>query len=255
MDDIRFDEISQIVEFFRGSKKLGYGMEGTCYRIENISYKLYNSLYRDIYGELDKQKELIKFKELVIDNVYFIRALIFYRDKLMGSVSQYACGNSCGSIYLHRRNLDRIINALKILKKSVYQLSELGICIMDHDLSNVLYDDRVFSLIDVCDYCYADDSKDIVGDVKAIYRENMKKISGLLFRSITGYCNMYDKFIFGYLQEVNSLYKDYLVDVDLMMDVDGTIMGIRNEIEEFIGRDVITFSSCRKDLQRIMKIK
>lgn len=258
MDDIRFDEISQMVDFFRISKKLGYGREGTCYKKWNKSYKLYNSLYREIYSDLDKQRDLIKFKELIVDNVYFVRALIFYKDKLMGSISEYASGDSCGSLYLYRRNLDKIINALKVLKKNVYQLSELGICIMDHDLSNMLYDNCVFSLIDVGDYCYVDgviatDDSGKMMDVDAIYRDNMKKISGLLFRSITGYYNMFDQFVFGYLQKVNSPYKDYLKDIDLMVNIDDTIIGIRNEIQECIGREITTFSSCRKDLQRIMK--
>ena len=253
MDNIRFDDVSQIVEFFRGSKKLGYGMEGTCYRIGNMSYKFYNSLYREIYGEFDYQMELIKFKDIIVDNIYFIRSLIFYGDKLMGSVSEYANGKSCGSLWLHRSNLDKIINALRILKANVYKLSQLGICIMDHDLSNMLYNGNVFSLIDVGDYCYGNDVN--VMDVDIIYRDNMKKISALLFRGITGYYNMYDDFIFGYLQKVNSPYKDYLTDVDLMLNMDETIIGIRNEIQECIGRNIITFSSCRKDLQRAMKKK
>ena len=251
MENIRFDNISHIVEFFRGSKKFGYGMEGTCYRIGDMSYKFYNSLYREIYSELDFQKELIKFKDVKIENIYFIRALIFYGEQLMGSVSEYSNGKSCNNLWLCRSNLNKIVNALVILKESIYKLSQLGICIMDHDLSNMLYDGNVFSLIDVGDYCYSN----CVMSIDDIYKDNMKKICGLLFRGITGYYNMYDDFIFGYLQKVNSPYKDYLKDINLMLDMDGTIIGIRNEIQECIGREIITFSSCRKDLQRIMKIK
>ena len=260
MENIRFNDVSQIIEFFRGSRKLGYGMEGTCYKIGKMSYKFYNSVYREIYSEFDCQEELIKYKDIMIDNIYFIRALIFYGNNLMGSVSEYASGKSCGNVWLYRRNLDKIIRALGILKNNIYKLSELGICVMDHDLSNMLYDDNVFSLIDVGDYCYADgvvclDDKIIVDDVDTIYRDNMKKISGLLFRNVTGYYNFYDDFIFGYLQNVNSPYKDYLKDIDLMVNIDDTIIGIRNEIQECIGREIKTFSGCRKDLQRIMKMR
>lgn len=260
MENIKFDEMSQVVEFFRGSKKLGYGREGACYKIKNMSYKFYNSLYRSIYSDDESQSKLLRFRDKIVDNLYFIRALIFYGDKLMGSVTEYASGDSCGKLWLYKRNLDKLINALSILKKNVYQLSELGICIKDHDLSNVLYDGNVFSLIDVGDYYYSNDviymgDNVIVTDVDEIYRENMRKIVGLLFEGITGSYSIHDKFIFAYLQEVNSPYKDYLVDTDLMLEPDETIRGIRNEIQEGIGREITTFSNCRKDLQRIMKMK
>ena len=42
MENIRFGELSQIVEFFRGSKKLGYGREGACYKIKTLPS--YNTL-------------------------------------------------------------------------------------------------------------------------------------------------------------------------------------------------------------------
>lgn len=260
MDDIKFYEISQIVEFFRGSKKLGYGREGACYKIKNMSYKFYNSLYREIYGEIEYQKQLTLFRNKMVDNIYFIRGLMFYGDKLMGSVTEYANGNSCGKIWLYKNNLDKLISALGILRKDIYHLSELGICVMDHDLSNVLYDGNVFSLIDVGEYYYSRDviymgDNVIVTDVDEIYKENMRKIICLLFEGITSAYGIYDKFVFAYLQAVNSPYKDYLEDIDLMLEPDDTIRGIRSEIQEGIGREITTFSSCRKDLQRIMKMR
>lgn len=260
MENIRFNELSQIVEFFRGSKKLGYGREGACYKIKNMSYKFYNSLYREIYGEKEYQKQLILFRDKIVNNIYFIRGLMFYDDKLIGSVTEYASGNSCGKLWLYRSNLDKLIGALKTLKTDVYHLSELGICVMDHDLSNVLYDGNVFSLIDVGDYCYSSDviymgDNVIVTDVDELYKENMRKIVSLLFEGITSSYGIYDKFVFAYLQEVKSPYKDYLKDIDLMLEPDETIIGIRNEIQEGIGREIATFSSCRKDLQRIMKMR
>ena len=83
----------------------------------------------------------------------------------------------------------------------------------------------------------------------------MRKIVSLLFEGITSSYGVYDKFVFAYLQEVKSPYKDYLKDIDLMLEPDETIIGIRNEIQEGIGREIATFSSCRKDLQRIMKMR
>lgn len=259
MENIKFSEINTVVEFFRGSRRLGYGREGTCYKIGNMSYKFYNSLYRFIYSDVDSQLELLKLKDVVVDNFYFIRCLIYFNDKLMGSVSEYAKGNSCGKIWLHRRDLDKLIIALNTLKKNIYELSRYGICIEDHDLSNILYDGNVFSLIDVGDYRYSGDvifmgQNVIVDDIDAIYRENMRRIVTLLFKGITNFDNRYDDFIFAYLTEINSPYKDYLEDIDLIINPDETISGIRDSIQEGIGREINAFSNCRNDLRRIRKM-
>lgn len=45
MENIIFDDINHVIDFFRGFRKLGYGREGDCYKINNMSYKLYNSIY------------------------------------------------------------------------------------------------------------------------------------------------------------------------------------------------------------------
>lgn len=75
----------------------------------------------------------------------------------------------------------------------------------------------------------------------------------LLFKAITSYNSLIDNFIFAYLTEIDNEYKDYLVDTDLMIDPDTTIIGIRNAIQEGIGREITSFSNCRKDLLRIRK--
>lgn len=258
MECINFTDLNQVVNFFRGSKKIGCGREGTCYKIGNISYKLYNSEYRSIYEDKENHVRLLQFKDVMVDNFYFIKSLIYYNDKLIGSVSEYAKGICCGKIFLHRRNLDILIIALNILKKNVYELSRLGIYIDDQDLSNMVYDDHIFKLIDGGDYYYSDDiiirgNKKIIENVDSIYRENMRKVVSMLFKSITNFYNQWDAFIFEYLSDINSPYKDYLSDIDMMLNPDETIIGIRNTIQEGIGREISSFGNCRRDLLRIRK--
>lgn len=42
-------------------------------------------------------------------------------------------------------------------------------------------------------------------------------------------------------------------DIDLMINPDETILGIRRELEEYIGYEILNFGECRMDLLRIKK--
>lgn len=255
MEDIIFRDLIQIVDCFYGSKFLGSGREGKCYKIGDKTYKFYNFSYCDLLDNVDSKSKLLKFRDLFIDNIYFIRALIFYDDLLVGSVTDYASGKSCDSVNLHRCNIKKLIEALANLKKSLYELSEVGIYVEDVFFSNILYDGNRFKLIDTSGYLYSTEigeyehsDKD---DILVIYEENMKSVIGELFRGITDKKYKNDNFIYSFLQEINSPYKDYLVDRDLLMYPDETIIGIRNIVCEYIGREIYSFSSCRGDLMKI----
>lgn len=260
MKDIRFNSLIQVVDFFCDTKLkvLGSGAEGTCYKVGNKTYKLYNDIYSDLFNnEVDKMN-LLKFRDIIINNVYFIRALIYYENDLIGIITDYASGINCGKTLLYRRNLDKLILALNTLSDNIYELSKLGIYIEDHFLPNILYDNVNFKLIDTGSYYYSkeipesDDNKD-KDDIEVIYKKNMTKIMKMLFSSITNVDPLRDNFIFAFLWYIDSPYKKYLVDTDLLLNPGDTITGIRNTIQEEIGREITAFSQCKNDLLRIRK--
>lgn len=258
MEDIRIDSLVKFVNLFENTKVLGSGKEGTCYKKGNRTYKLYKSLYCNLYNNDIAIKRLLKFRDLLVDNVYFIRSLIYVDGDMVGSVSDYASGMNCGKVQLHRRNLDKLILALSTLKKNVYELSELGIYIEDEFLPNMLYDGKVFKFIDTGGYYYSSEILDYEveedkDDVLVIYRKNMKKVMNLLYGNITNINTINDDFIFAFLWYADSPYKTYLVDTDLMINPDEAIIGIRNTIQEYVGHEIDTFSSCRNELLRIRK--
>lgn len=260
MENIRFNKLSQVVDFFKEAEKIGSGTEGTCYKIGDKSYKLYHPLFCNLYGNSVYRNRLLKLRESVVENFYFIKNLIYLRGNLIGSISDYAPGKSCDDIFLHKRNLDRLIIALDTLKKNIYELSEQRIYIDDEFLSNILYDSNVFRIIDTGGYFLSSDipidsSDKDRDDVLTIYKRNMKKIMYLLFKKITDLDEEHDDFIFAYLWRINSPYKKYLIDDDLMLNPSETIIGIRNTIQEDIGREITSFSNCRRDLTRILKKK
>lgn len=255
MEDIRFYSMEELDNFLENGRYLGRGREGICYKILNKTYKLY---YHDYWtSDPIEIENLLWFKDLMVENVYFIRGLIYVDDRMVASITDYAVGRSCGIVNLHRCNLDRLIVALATLKKTIYELSELGIYVYDSFVSNILYDRNSFKLIDTSSYLY---STEICGygysnkdDILVIYEANMKAVIRVLFRKITDVREQQDNFIYSFLQEINSPYKDYLQDRDLLIHPDKTIIGIRDTICEYVGGEIDSFSNCRRDLLRVRK--
>ena len=72
----------------------------------------------------------------------------------------------------------------------------------------------------------------------------------LLFMNITGSYLEDDNFVLSFLWRINSPYKSYLVDRDLLCNPDVTIMEIKNIISEYSGFDIDNFSNCKKLIKK-----
>ena len=254
MEDIRFSSEKDVRNFFGHLKSLGSGSEGVVYKKGIYAYKKYNDLYRNLYSNDISIYRLSRYRDIIIDNIYFIRGLMYYNDMVVGSISKFSGGVNCSKLHLYMCKLDKLIMALSILKKNVYELSKLGICIDDNFLGNILYLDGSFRFIDTGGYYYYTDIPGVNrNDIDFVYRGNMRKVVYKLFLCITDYMGIDDNFVYRYLLDTDSIYKDYMCDIDLMIDPDDTILGIKRELEEYIGYEIDSFSSCRKDLIRLKK--
>lgn len=254
MENIKFNDEKEMKDYFSKLIILGSGCEGTCYKNKGFVYKMYNREYIDLYSNEVAIERLLKFRDIIIENIYFIRGLICLDSVMVGSVSEYACGSSCVKRNLYRCKIDNLAKALTILKENVYELGKLGICLDDIFLGNILYDGDKFKLIDTGSYYYYKEMPDVLEfDELIIYKKNMKKIMRVLLMNITN--GEVDKFILSFLWGVGSPYRSYLVDNDLLCNPDETIIGIKNTISEYIGYEIDSFSNCKKDLLKLRKIK
>lgn len=246
---IQTDHFNSPIDYFYDLKllKLGSGREGTCFKMNNRTYKIYNDSYIKLYH--NREEELLKFKDINIDNIYFIKELIYFNKELVGTICDYAPGISCAHAKLHLSKIDKLTCGLTNLKKSILELSELGIHIDDPYLGNILYDNGTFNLIDMFSSYYSQDN------ITDIYQSNMQKIMSALYRNITNKYQSVDHFIYAFLNDINSPYKEYLVDPDLLLNPYETITGIKTVIEEYIGHEITTFSKSYKDLLKIKKKK
>ena len=73
----------------------------------------------------------------------------------------------------------------------------------------------------------------------------MRKIISELFRNITYKYYELDNFIYSFLQDINSPYKNYLYDIDLLTNPDNTILEIKNTINEYMGYEIESFSNIK----------
>ena len=53
MNDIVFNDMLMVDDFFKDLKILGSGTEGVCYKKGNITYKRYNKLYSNLYSNVE----------------------------------------------------------------------------------------------------------------------------------------------------------------------------------------------------------
>ena len=246
MNNIIFNKRLEIEYFINNLEYLGSGSEGVCYRNNKNVYKIYNDKYKNLYNNDIVINRLLQFRNIIIDNIYFIRRLIYLDNLMIGSISEYAEGVSCSKKMLCRCNIDKLVNALFILKKNIYELSKLGICIDDNYLGNILYNGDKFKLIDTGGYFYYSDfyEMDKFDDIE-IYNRNMRKIMKLLFMNITGIYLEEDNYILSFLWRINSPYKSYLVDGELLSNPDETILGIKNIISEYSDYEIKNFNDCK----------
>lgn len=254
MEDIIFNSERDINGFFGHLKSLGSGSEGIVYKKGNYTYKRYNKLCRDLYSNDISIYRLLRYRDIIIDNIYFIRGLMYCNDMVVGSISGYSGGKCCSKLPLSRYKLDKLVNALYILKNNIYELSKLGICIEDNFLGNILYLDGTFRFIDTGSYYYYTDIPGVKDyDIDFVYRKNMRKVIHKLFLNITDCKGIEDNFIYSFLIDNNSIYKDYMRDIDLMINPDDTILGIKRELEEYTGYEIDNFAKCRKLLLKRYK--
>lgn len=267
MEDMVFASQAAFATFLEENKaqKLGYGIEGTCYRVGDMTYKVYNNAYREMLERKNLVHALKKYRDVFIDNVYFIRRLVYVGDMLACSVTNYADGVACNKISLYEKNLDTLIQAFEELSAALFELSAFGISTQDPFLGNILYNDQVFQLIDTAGYSpyrnrleKSNDNNRLEEDnnsdyLFALYKKNALPFMKLLLAKVTNHKK--DDFIFRYLKDIHSPYQDFLNDEDLLMEPDLTIASIRDAIQEGIGRKIDTFSSCKTDLVRTMRRK
>ena len=197
MEDIIFNNEKDIDGFFGHLKSLGSGAEGVVYKKRNYTYKRYNDLYRDLYSNEISIYRLSRYRDIIIDNIYFIRGLMYCNDMVVGSISKFSGGINCSKLHLYMCKLDKLIMALFILKKNIYELSKLGICIEDNFLGNILYLDVTFRFIDTGSYYNYTDIPGVIDyDIDFVYRKNMRKVIHKLFLNITNYRDIEDNFIY-----------------------------------------------------------
>ena len=237
-----FKDWESFNEYLGGIKKVGEYY----YVSDNKKFiKLYSDDYLERYHDVIDEEKLLKYKDLLVDGVVFVEGIIYLNGTIVGEISQYVEGKSGKDKYFGDIPIDKLILSLEKLKNTVQEISKNGIIINDPYIENIIFDGNNFVLVDMTE---ADDSDKNYDD---IFKENMINIMYELFEEIFIGRGIDNSNIYGYLEDINSKYKNFLYEDDyLLMNPGRLIKEIVLEIEGILGRKFNTINEIDNYLKR-----
>lgn len=237
-----FKDLESFNEYLSGIKKVGEHY----YVSDNKKFiKLYSDDYLERYHDVIDEEKLLKYKDLLVDGVVFVEGIIYLNGTIVGEISQYVEGKSGKDKYFGDIPINKLILSLEKLKNTVQEISKNGIVINDPYIENIIFDGNNFVLVDMTE---ADDCDKNYDD---IFKENMINIMYELFEEIFIGRGIDNSSIYGYLEDINSKYKNFLYEDDyLLMNPGRLIKEIVLEIEGILGKKFNTINEIDNYLKR-----
>ena len=136
---------------------LGSGAQGTCFKIGNKVYKIFNEFcdeyrYDDIVYNKD---DLLRFSEIKNNTFVWPSDVIVVGDKVVGYITDYIDAKSLYEINPLRVSLEKYIKSLDLVLDDIKIISDNGV--MTFDVSyNTLYGRNGFNVIDTMEYTLSD---------------------------------------------------------------------------------------------------
>jgi len=244
MGDLYFKNKQDFEQFIVGKEKIGNGVEGTCYKIDNHILKIYGNSLNKTTGMHDDSYYL-QFKNIDVDNFHFIKNLAYIKNEeskyLIGTIGDYIEGTTLDYKTLYHTDIDGIIDGIGELIPSIKKLSKSYICIGDIFIKNIIYNKGHFHFIDTASYYYVDEYP------YYIYKHNIITIMKELTEGATGsYSN---RLINNYLFKINNEF-NYHYDVDLLLDPINLLKGLRKSLEDYCNKPIIRFSDSEQVLKK-----
>ena len=232
MELIEFESKEKLRDFIKQKyvKVLGAGREGTCYLMpEGYVIKKLNDEYYESYIE--------KFEGIDIQSFVFAFGGIIVNEFVIALMLRYIDGPEIVKVNFEKYELELLKNALNILSKDIKELSERGIKAIDVYERNILFDGKLFSLIDA--QCYEFNSYPFLEGINNV--TIMKEI----------YKNLFSKNMFATSFLLSSEFKDYLYDYYLLSHPGELIDGIKDEFYRKYHEELNTLD----DMKRVLRVK
>ena len=233
MEHLRFNNYNDLKNFINGLKYIGEGGDGTVYLLDNKwSLKI-------LHNWRTGTSFIKPLLNLEIEGFAFPVALIFMQDEIVGVISPFVKGKDIFRKNLAGEEISKIITASSDLVPSIEELSYLQILAKDAWEINIIFDGNKFTVIDPMHFEF-DSSSDV-------FSINLKEIIGAIADSAldTDYRN-----VNSFLRLTKSRFKNYRSDAYLLSHPKELLLGIKDELEEFLQMRIVRFSDAEEPLQR-----
>lgn len=248
MKDLYFDSPKNLKIFLENKQLLGEGTEGVCYKVDDLSVKIYKNLLED-YKIPNRLHSYLKFKDLDIPCFTFIKNGVYIKenanDYMIGTICKYVDGDVLTYDALSYVPFDDMISAFKKMMPSVKILSENQIMVDDIFLSNIIYKNKKFEFIDTANY-----TNNWYEEAYWLYKRNLSEITREIMIGITN--NYKSRIIDDFLTKINGDF-DYKIDPELLTSPIYLLEGLKKSLEDFCECEIKTFKDCEEKILKKVK--
>lgn len=215
---------------------LGSGSQGTCYKVGNKVYKIFNQfVFNDDYDDWIKYngEEILKFSSICNNTYVFPKDIITVSSLVVGYVTEFVNGSNLDKLNPLTVDLDKFACGLEKVYFDIESISSFSVRSYDV-LYNIMYGADGFKVVDTLEYSVSTiDNVDLFNINKSNFNV------GILLFLVDGY---FDDFINNSIY-LKDMYNDYSVDIKLFLKE------FRKALSMNEGLDIYTLSEARKSLK------
>lgn len=231
MQIIEYDSEDELRRYIRNNfvKALGSGREGACFLMPD-GYVIKTIDTTNYYIEW-----LEKFDGIKVPGFSFALGGILVNSYVKAIFLDYINGLNINKVKFETYNVEILKKALINVKNNIVEISDKGIRIVDAFFCNIMFDGSKFTFVDT--QCY-----------EFSYYSNLVGINIVSAMSeIYKYMFTNNPYVHEFLMQ--SIYKDYLYDYELLFNPDIILSGIEDIYIKETDKEIETF----EDLKLVLK--
>lgn len=235
MEHLRFKTYEDFQKFIKRLKYIGKGYDGVVYLLDN------KWILKEFTYEINIEK-IFPLLNLEIDGFAFPTCFVYVGDMVVGVIAPYVRGKDIYKKKLAEEKISKVIKICSDLISKIEMLSNLQIWARDVSCTNIIYDKVKLTVIDTLYFRF----ETALEDGEDLFDINLLEIMSCVIDSTLDNHNLR---IGTFLDLTNSRYKHYY-DCALLQNPRELFLGIKGELEEFIGQKIVHFSDAKEPLQR-----
>lgn len=233
MEHLRFKNYNDLTSFINSLPFIGEGGDGAVYLVDNKwSLKIFHHWRTSA-------SDIIPFLNLEIDGFAFPVSIVYLREEVVGVIAPFIKGKDISAKKLAGEEISKVITASSALLPGIEELSYLHILARDAEEVNIIYGDNNLMVIDPLQFEFLSS--------KNIFAENLEIVMTSVVNSALDERTLK---INTFLKLINSRYKNYQNDWELLSHPKELFLGIKSELEECLQLRIERFSDVEEPLIR-----